>query len=206
MSSNLIRWGGLAAALAGALFVAADLLSLSISPKFPSSESLTSEPYAIQSVLKLVAAVLLLLGLFGLHARQAAAAGPLGTAAFLAAFSGTALVVGSFWATAFFAPAWASVDPAGFDAGEGPPGRLADAFVVSGATFVLGWMLFGGAAWRARIYPRGRLAPALRLATRARHAARRRVPYRRLLQRGPGLAGLHPLVAEGRAGRTTRAG
>ncbi len=27
-SSNLIRWGGLAAMLAGALFVAADLLSL----------------------------------------------------------------------------------------------------------------------------------------------------------------------------------
>ncbi len=153
-SSNLIRWGGLAATLAGALFVAADLLSLSISPKFPSSASLTSEPYAIQSVLKLVAAVLLLLGLSGLYARQAEAAGPLGTAGFLAAFSGTALVVGSFWATAFFAPAWASVDPAGFDAGEGPPGRLADAFVVTMATFVLGWILFGVAAWRARVYPR----------------------------------------------------
>lgn len=154
MSSNLIRWGGLAAALAGALFVAADLLSLSISPKFPSSESLSSEPYAIQSVLKLVAAVLLLLGLFGLHARQAEAAGPLGTAGFLAAFSGTALAVGSFWATAFFAPAMASSVPEAFDALQGPPGRLADAFVVTIATFVLGWMLFGVATWRARVYPR----------------------------------------------------
>ena len=154
MSSNLIRWGGLAAALAGALFVAADLLSLSISPKFPSSESLSSEPYAIQSVLKLVAAVLLLLGLFGLHARQAEAAGPLGTAGFLAAFSGTALVVGSFWATAFFAPAMVAMDPVAFDAGEGPPGRLADAFVVTMAAFVLGWALFGVASWRARVYPR----------------------------------------------------
>ncbi len=159
MSSNLIRWGGLAAMLAGALFVAADLLSLSISPKFPSSVSLTSEPYAIQSVLKLVAAALLLLGLFGLHARQAEAAGPLGTAGLLAAFSGTALVVGSFWATAFFAPALAASDPAGFDASEAarggaPPGRLAVAYLVSWATFVLGWMLFGVAAWRAGVYPR----------------------------------------------------
>ncbi len=152
--SNLIRWGGLAAMLAGALLVAADLLSLSISPKFPSSASLGSEPYAIQSVLKLSAAGLLLLGLSGLHARQAEAAGLLGTAGFLAAFSGTALMVGAFWASAFFAPAWASLDPAGFDAGEGPPGRLAGAFVVSWAAFVLGWMLFGVAAWRTRVYPR----------------------------------------------------
>lgn len=149
--SNLIRWGGLAAMLAGASFVAADLLSLSISPKFPSSVSLGSEPYAIQSVLKLIGAALLLLGLFGLHARQAEATGSLGTAGFLAAFCGTALAVGSFWATAFFAPA---MDPVAFDAGEGPPGRLADAFVVTMATFVLGWMLFGVTAWRARVYPR----------------------------------------------------
>ncbi|MDP9425454.1 MAG: hypothetical protein M3P37_05310 [Actinomycetota bacterium] len=154
MSSNLIRWGGLAAMLAGALFVAADLLSLSISPKFPSSESLGSEPYAIQSVLKLAAAALLLLGLFGLHARQAEAAGPVGTMGALAAFCGTALVLGSFWATAFFAPAMAAANPASFDALQGPPGRLAGAFVVSMATFVLGWMLFGAATWRARVYPR----------------------------------------------------
>ncbi len=152
--SNLIRWGGVAAMLAGALFVAADLLSLSISPKFPSSESLLSEPYAIQSVLKLAGAALLLLGLLGLHARQADTAGPLGTAGFLAAFCGTALAVGSFWATAFFAPAMAASDPAGFDALQGPPGRLADAFVVTIAAFVLGWGLFGLASWRARVYPR----------------------------------------------------
>lgn len=56
MSPNLIRYGGLAAMLSGASFIAADLLSLSISPKFPSSESLLSEPYAIQSVLKLIGA------------------------------------------------------------------------------------------------------------------------------------------------------
>lgn len=140
--------------LAGASFIAADLLSLSIFPKFPSSESLGSEPYTIQSILKLIGAALLLLGLFGLHARQAEAAVPLGTVGFLAAFSGTALAVGSFWATAFFAPAMAAMDPVAFDAGEGPPGRLANAFVVTMGTFVLGWMLFGVSAWRARVYPR----------------------------------------------------
>lgn len=153
MSSNLIRWGGLAAMLAGVLLIAADLLSLTISPKFPSVESLTSGPYAVQSVLKLVAAALLLLGLFMLYARQAKAAGTLGLAGFLVAFAGTALMVGAFWATAFFAPTLAAGAPEYFDA-EGPTGRLADAFVVSWALFILGWILFGVATLRARVYPR----------------------------------------------------
>jgi hypothetical protein len=73
-SSNLIRWCGPAVIIAGALFVAADLLSLFISPKGPSIESLTSTPYAVQFVLKLAAAALLLFGLFGLHLRQEKAA------------------------------------------------------------------------------------------------------------------------------------
>ncbi|MGH3089129.1 MAG: hypothetical protein ACRDSJ_17670, partial [Rubrobacteraceae bacterium] len=148
-STNLIRWAGIPALLAGALFVAADLLSLGISPKFPSVESLTSGPYAVQSVLKLAAAALLLLGLVGLYARQAEASGGLGLAGFLAAFSGTALTVGAFWATAFFAPVVAAGAPEWFDAGEGPPGRLAEAFVVSNALFILGWLLFGAATFRA---------------------------------------------------------
>ena len=153
-SSNLIRWGGPAAMLAGALLIAADLLSLAISPKEPSVESLTSGPYAVQSVLKLVAAALLLFGLFGLYVRQVETAGVLGLAGFLAAFAGTVLTVGVFWATAFFAPFVAAGDPVWFDAGEGPTGRLAVAFAVSDAFFVLGWLLFGVATLRARIYPR----------------------------------------------------
>lgn len=152
-SSSLVRWGGAAAMLAGGLLVAADLLSLSISPKFPSVESLTSQPYALQSVLKLAAAALLLLGLLGLYARQAGSAGALGLAGFLVAFSGTALVMGAFWATAFFAPAMATQFPEVFDA-AGPGGRLAAMFAISWAAFVLGWVLFGAATLRARVYPR----------------------------------------------------
>ena len=74
-------------------------------------ESLSSGTYATQSVLKLAAAALSLFGLLGLHLRQAGAAGTLGAAGFLAAFFGTALVVGAFWATAFFAPTAAAGVP-----------------------------------------------------------------------------------------------
>lgn len=154
-SSGLVRFCGLAAIGAGALLVVADLLSLTISPKGPSVESLTSGAYAVQSVLKLAAAALLLFGLLGLHLRQAGAAGNLGIAGFLAAFFGTTPVVGAFWATAFFAPTVAAGAPEWFGAGEGgPPGRLAEAFVFSWAVFILGWVLFGVAATKAQVYPR----------------------------------------------------
>ena len=46
-SSGLVRFCGLAAIGAGALLVVADLLSLTISPKGPSVESLTSGAYAV---------------------------------------------------------------------------------------------------------------------------------------------------------------
>ncbi len=155
-ASEIARFCGLAAIAAGALLLAADLLSLTISPKGPSVQSLTSGAYATQSVLKLAAAALLLFGLLGLHLRQAEAAGMLGLAGFLGAFFGTALVVGAFWATAFFAPVMAAGAPEMFEAGEGgpPPGRLAGAFAVSWAVFILGWILFGAAALRAQVYPR----------------------------------------------------
>ena len=105
---RLDPWGGLAVMVAGVLLVAADLLSLSISPKFPSVESLASGPYAVQSLLKLLAAVLLLFGLFRLYAPQAEAAG------FLVAFAGTALMIGAFWAAAFLVPSVAAGVPEWF--------------------------------------------------------------------------------------------
>ena len=121
--SGLVRFCGLAAIGAGALLVVADLLSLTISPQGPSMESLTSGAYAVQSVLKLAAAALLLFGLLGLHLRQAGAAANLGIAGFLASFFGTTLVVGAFWATAFFAPAATVGAPEWFGDGEGGPRR-----------------------------------------------------------------------------------
>ena len=140
---------------AGALLIVADLLSLTISPKGPSVESLTSGAYAVQSVLKLAAAALLLFGLLGLHLRQAGAAGNLGIAGFLAAFFGTTLVVGAFWAMPSLRRRW----PPALPNGSGwrrrpPPGRLAEAFVFSWAVFILGWVLFGVAATKAQVYPR----------------------------------------------------
>ncbi len=153
-SSNLIRWGGLAAMLAGALLVVAALLDLAVDPGEPVSVTATTGVYAFQSAVNLLAVVLLLIGLVGLYARQSEAAGLLGLVGFLVAFLGTALATGFRWAILFMAPSLAVAAP-GF-LNEGPP----PGFFLMLITFAVGWLLFGVATLRARVYPR---APAITL-------------------------------------------
>lgn len=151
-SSNLIRWAGLAAILAGVLLVVADLLNLAIGfdEDEPFSETATTGLYALQSLVNLLAAVLLQIGLVGLYARQSEAAGPLGLAGFLVAFLGTALVTGFLWAALFIVPALTVEAPAFLNELEGPPPGL----FLSLITFGVGWLLFGIATLLARVYPR----------------------------------------------------
>jgi hypothetical protein len=92
--------------------------------------------------------MLLVLGLVGLYARQSQAAGLLGLLGFLAAFAGTILLAGFFWSSAFIAPALANAAPTLLNAG--PPPGLTPTF----STFAIGWILFGVASLRTRVYPR----------------------------------------------------
>ena len=150
-SSDLVRWGGLAAILAGVLLVVADLLNLAIGfGDEPFSEVATTGTHALQSWIRLIGAVLLLIGLVGLYARQSEAAGPLGLAGFLVAFLGTALITGFLWAALFIVPALAVEVPAFLDEVEGLPPGLFVALI----TFCVGWLLFGIATLLARVYPR----------------------------------------------------
>jgi hypothetical protein len=88
------------------------------------------------------------MGLVGLYARQSDAAGPLGLAGFVVAFLGTALVTSLFWASLFIVPTLAVEAPVLLD--EGPP----PGFFFTLITFSVGWLLFGVATLRARVYPR----------------------------------------------------
>lgn len=153
-SSNLIRWSGLAAMLAGVLLLVAALLDLAVDPGQPTSVRVTTGVYSFQSAVNLLALVLLLIGLVGLYARQSQAAGLLGLVGFLVAFLGTALATGFRWAILFMAPSLAVAAP-GF-LNEGPP----PGFFLMLITFAVGWLLFGVATLRARVYPR---APAITL-------------------------------------------
>ncbi len=89
-SSNLIRWSGLAALVAGVLFVIVNLISLFVFLQGPGGDA-ASFGLLFRSALAPVAGVLLLLGLAGLYVHQSEATGVPGLISFLAAFSGTVL-------------------------------------------------------------------------------------------------------------------
>lgn len=155
-SSNLVRVGGLAAITAGALLLILDawglvLLLLGAYPENFSEEALTIS-YTVQSALWLIGALLLLVAVVGLYARQSEAAGALGLTGFLAALIGTGLIVGMVWTNTFVPPALAVEAPAVLDAE--PAGSLAFGFMFSSIVFGLSWALFGVAMLRARVYPR----------------------------------------------------
>lgn len=125
-SSNFVMVGGLAAVTAGVLLLILDLCGLVLEllgayPESFSEEALTTT-YTVQSALWLIGALLLLVALVGLHARQAEAAGALGLTGFLVALISTGLLVGMFWTNAFIPPALAVEAPAVLDAEPG--GRL----------------------------------------------------------------------------------
>jgi hypothetical protein len=124
---------------------------LSAYPENLSEEAVTTG-YALQSALWLVGALLLLVAAVGLYARQSESAGTLELVGFLAALSGTGLLVGLIWANAFVAPTLAVEAPAVLDAE--PAGTLAFGFLLSTTIFGLSWALFGVAMLRAWVYPR----------------------------------------------------
>ena len=154
--SNLVRLGGLAAVTAGVLLLILDAwgLVLELLGAYPEnfSEEAVTSTYAVQSAMWLIGALLLLVAVVGLHARQSEAVGALGLVGFLAALIGTGLLVGVFWTNAFIPPALAAEAPAVLDAA--PAGSLAFGFILSTTVVGLGWALFGVGMLRARVYPR----------------------------------------------------
>jgi hypothetical protein len=148
--SSVIRWSGLAAMVAGVGLLIAELLELLTGFGDESfSELAQTVPFIFQQALYLLSLTLLLVGLVGLYARQLESAGPLGLVGFLVALLGTVLLAGFFWANVFIAPALARGAPEFLDLGGRFPG-----FFPSLLTYAVGWILFGLASLRARVYPR----------------------------------------------------
>jgi len=156
---NLIRLSGLAAVLGSVLFLVAEILSFATETEdFRRGEWATKTPYLFTWSLFLLGGVLLLMGLVGLYVRQSEAAGIYGLLGFVAAFLVTALAVGAIWSQLFSVPdlevELSMANPAGVP-------RVADQFV-GGFSFSMsfmvlfpfGWVLFGAATLRARVYPR----------------------------------------------------
>src|SRR5215218_7663122 len=102
-SSNLMRWSGLAAAVAGSLFIIMNLTAL-----LSSSFGQGSLGLLIRNVVSPLGGTLLVLGLTGLYTRQLEASGVVGLLGFLFALFGTVLALaGNAWANLLAYFGWA---------------------------------------------------------------------------------------------------
>lgn len=156
-TSALVRYGGLAALIGGALFLVSDVWTLVeefiLGAPERLSEQATTTSWTFVSVMFMAGSILLLLGLVALYARQAEASGILGLSGFLLTFVLMAMVVGAMWTFTFVAPSAAIEAPAFLD-NENPAGPLMVGFAITFMAFPLGWLLFGIATYRAGIFPK----------------------------------------------------
>jgi hypothetical protein len=157
-ASNLIRWAGLSAMVAGIIFVV-------IQPIHPLDvlSSVTTAQWAIIQSLKLTMCLLGLLGLAGLYARQVKETGWLGLAGYLLFSLFYALTLPFVFVQAFILPLLATEAPTfveswlgifNGDPGEMNLGALPALYALTSAGYVLGGLLFGIATLRAGILPR----------------------------------------------------
>ena len=156
--SNLIRWAGLSAVVAGVLYLA----QIIIRPPEDLSSVVTSS-WAIANYLLLGYFIFGLLGISGIYARQVEEAGLLGLVGFLMFYVNLALSTGFVFFQAFILPLLATEAPQfveGFlgilrgSAGEISLGVLELVLPLGVLLYIVGGLLFGISILRAGILPR----------------------------------------------------
>jgi hypothetical protein len=155
-TSILIRLGGLSVLLGGLLWGMQKIGW----PLFLGGQDPRTYPQPAATVLwvmGLVAALLVLIGLPALYARQAVQAGRLGLIAFVLVFIGMALVTGNAYFGTFIQSGLVDLivlaEGAGVTVQE--PAAAAAGFMIALLLYLLGWIMFGLASLRARVLPRG---------------------------------------------------
>lgn len=121
----------------------------------PSAHAVTAW-YAPFHALEIIGQLLFLLAVTGMYLGQRRAAGRAGFAGYVLLLTGTVFVIGTLWADGFFTPVLASKAPELLDHGRDLyRGALFWASGTMVATITLGFLLFGAASFRARVFPRG---------------------------------------------------
>jgi hypothetical protein len=161
-TKNLIRWAGLAAMVAGIMFVLVGLLHPFVS-HHGGLASVTSDVWVLTHSLTIGVSFFGLLGMTGLYARQVKEAGWLGLAGFLLFSLWLVLVPGFTFFEAFILPLLAVDAPTfaegflGIFTGSASGtnfGTLATVWMLMAPMYVLGALLFGIATLRAGILSR----------------------------------------------------
>lgn len=158
ISTKLIRWTGLAAMVAGAIFAG-------IQPIHPPDVllSVTTSVWAIITSLKTVMCILFLFGIAGIYARQVEESGWLGLVGYLMFTISWTLQTAFVFSEAFILPVLATTAPQFIESYlgivNGHPGNmdlgvLPAIYGLVGIFYLLGGLLLGIATYRARILPR----------------------------------------------------
>ena len=153
-----VRLGGLAALLAGAIFIL-------IQPFHPLDriESLGTTAMTVTQSFKFVMSVLFLLGVTGLYAHQRKQSGWPGFVGFVLLFASWALQAVFVFANAFVVPQVALVAPEfatswlgiiNGDAATVDLGVLPTLYSLAGGLYLLGGLVFGLASLRAKVFGR----------------------------------------------------
>lgn len=152
MSSPLASAAGPIALVAGLAFAAVDLARLlTNNPGADRITALQDIPFIVANALYFVVCVGLVLALVSVYLRFADDAGGLGAVAFCFALVGSMDMAGNMWFDGFAGPWIADVAPEAIRAGGS--GTLAIGGLSSYVLFALGWIVFGLAGWRARMFP-----------------------------------------------------
>ncbi|MGA9596120.1 MAG: hypothetical protein WBV06_08190 [Acidimicrobiia bacterium] len=152
-TSEFVRWSGLAALVAGVVTVVLDVADFILTRDQLIDVAAVTSGWMVLHVSYLIADVLILIALAGIWLHQAKQAAGLGVAGFLIAFAGTVMLASLEWSTAFLFPWIAKSAPGLLD--TDPSGTAVAGFIVTFSLLVVGWILFGVASLRARVYPRG---------------------------------------------------
>lgn len=153
MNASLARAAAPLAIVAGTLVVVTRVVVMLTTPTEigPLKAFVLTATHAINSVLSIVAFALLIVALIAAYDREAGVAGSPGVVGIAAAVVGTVFMAGDWWYEAFAVPRLAEVAPSVIDAFVG--GRLLLGGLASFVLFGIGWVLFGLASLRARVFP-----------------------------------------------------
>ena len=151
--STLTRYAGPIAVAAGALFAAVDLARLPIRLADDRIAILLDPVVRTFNAAYFFTFCGLVFALIALHGRQARQAGGFGVLAFCVAVVGTMTQGGNMWFDGFASPWIAEVAPQAFAAGSTTILQIGG--LLSYALIALGWVLFGVAAFRAKVFPGG---------------------------------------------------
>lgn len=154
----LTRWAGLAAAAAGVIFI-----GVQINHPYLDASSITTTEMLIRDSLKVLMAVLALVGITGMYLHQVKQMGVLGLIGYFLLSACYAVILCTSFVAAYVLPSIAGTDTsyvndvtaaaANRHAG-GDIGLLQQAIAVQGVGYLLGGLLFGIALYRARVLAR----------------------------------------------------